>query len=136
MKLSQRSWLPFVTLALLALAATVTSIGHDFTYDDRGVIFENTRVHSMLHIPQLFGETYWPPRYGGDGYRPFVLLLFTLQWVAAVQHTCAQPGVTSRRHPGTQHQQIHDLGAPELRAVIGDERRVLVGFDRNQTRYW
>ena len=83
MKLSQRSWLPFVTLALLALAATATSIGHEFTYDDRGVIFENTRVQSMLHIPQLFGETYWPAKYGGDGYRPIVMTLFTLQWVAA-----------------------------------------------------
>ncbi|MEO8335302.1 MAG: glycosyltransferase family 39 protein [bacterium] len=83
MKLAQRSWLPFATLALLALAATATSIGHDFTYDDRGVIFENTRVQSMLHIPQLFGETYWPAKYGGDGYRPIVMTLFTLQWVAA-----------------------------------------------------
>ncbi|MEO5814899.1 MAG: hypothetical protein ABIT20_06430 [Gemmatimonadaceae bacterium] len=83
MKVAQRSWLPFVTLALLALAATATSIGHDFTYDDRGVIFDNTRVHSMLHIPQLFGETYWPAKYGGDGYRPIVMTLFTLQWVAA-----------------------------------------------------
>jgi len=78
MKPAQRSWLPFVTLALLALAATATSIGHDFTYDDRGVIFENTRVHSMLHIPRLFEETYWPPKYGGDGYRPIVMTLFTL----------------------------------------------------------
>ena len=66
MKLAQRSWLPFVTLALLALAATATSIGHDFTYDDRGVIFDNPRVQSMLHVPQLFRETYWPAKYGGD----------------------------------------------------------------------
>ncbi|MDB4892785.1 MAG: Tetratricopeptide repeat protein [Gemmatimonadetes bacterium] len=80
MKLAQRSWLPFVTLALLALAATATSIGHDFTYDDRGVIFDNPRVQSMLHVPQLFRETYWPARYGGDGYRPIVMTLFTLQW--------------------------------------------------------
>lgn len=83
MTLAQRRWLPFITLALLALAATATSIGHDFTYDDRGVIFENARVHSMLHVPRLFGETYWPEQYGGDGYRPIVLTLFTLQWVAA-----------------------------------------------------
>ena len=50
MRAAQRRWLPFATLALLALAATATSLGHDFTYDDRGVIFENTRVHSMLQI--------------------------------------------------------------------------------------
>ena len=83
MREAQRRWLPFATLALLALAATATSLGHEFTYDDRGVIFENTRVHSMLHVPRLFTETYWPARYGGDGYRPIVMLLFTLQWVAA-----------------------------------------------------
>ena len=82
-----------MTLALLALAATVTSLGHDFTYDDRGVILENTRVHAMLHLPRLFGETYWPVKYGGDGYRPIVMTLLTLQWVAGngapwVFHLC------------------------------------------------
>ncbi|MEP7000678.1 MAG: hypothetical protein ABI969_09380 [bacterium] len=79
---AQRRWLPVTTLALLALAATATTIGHDFTYDDRGVIFENDRVHSLSHLPRLFIETYWPAKYGGDGYRPIVTSLFTLQWVA------------------------------------------------------
>jgi hypothetical protein len=93
MREAQRRWLPFVTLALLALAATVTSMGHDFTYDDRGVILENTRVHGMLHLPRLFAETYWPVKYGGDGYRPIVMTLFTLQWVVGngapwVFHLC------------------------------------------------
>ncbi|MDB4912923.1 MAG: Tetratricopeptide 2 repeat protein [Gemmatimonadetes bacterium] len=83
MTASQRRWLPVATVALLALLATVTSIGHDFTYDDRGVIFENERVHSMLHLPRLWLETYWPAKYGGDGYRPIVMTLFTLQWTAA-----------------------------------------------------
>jgi len=79
----RRRWLPPATVALLALAATVTSIGHDFTYDDRSVILENERVHSFAHIPRLFLETYWPPYYGGDGYRPFVTTLFTLEWLTA-----------------------------------------------------
>ena len=78
-----RRWLPAATLVLLALAATVTTIGHEFTYDDRSVIFENDRVHSLAHLPHLFAETYWPARYGGDGYRPMVMSLFTLQWVTA-----------------------------------------------------
>jgi hypothetical protein len=80
---SRRRWLPPATVALLSLAATVTSIGHDFTYDDRSVILENKSVHTLAHIPQLFAETYWPAFYGGDGYRPFVTTLFTLQWIAA-----------------------------------------------------
>src|SRR5258708_18926641 len=78
-----RRWLPVATLALIALAATATTVGHDFTYDDRGVIFENDRVHSLRHAPRLFNETYWPAKYGGDGYRPIVMSIFTLQWVAA-----------------------------------------------------
>ena len=80
---TQRRWLPFASLIVLALAATVTSLHHEYTYDDRAVILENERVHSMLHLPQLFAETYWPPKYGGDGYRPIVMTLFTLQWVVA-----------------------------------------------------
>ena len=78
-----RRWLPPATVALLSLAATVTTLGHDFTYDDRSIILENARVHSFAHIPQLFAETYWPAYYGGDGYRPLVTSLFTLQWIAA-----------------------------------------------------
>lgn len=78
-----RRWVAIATIALLALAATVTSLAHEFTYDDRGVILENDRVHSLEHMPQLFVETYWPAKYGGDGYRPIVTSLFTLQWVAA-----------------------------------------------------
>ena len=80
---ARRRWLPPATVALLSLAATVTSIGHDFTYDDRSVILENDRVHTFAHIPRLFIETYWPPYYGGDGYRPLVTTLFTLEWVSA-----------------------------------------------------
>ncbi|CAN5365395.1 tetratricopeptide repeat protein [soil metagenome] len=83
MTTARRRWLPPATVALLSLAATVTSAGHDFTYDDRSVILENARVHSLAHIPQLFAETYWPAYYGGDGYRPLVTSMFTLQWVAA-----------------------------------------------------
>jgi len=75
---ARRRWIPVATLALLALAGTVTTIGHDFTYDDRAVVFENGRVHALSHLPRLFIETYWPPKYGGDGYRPIVMSLFTM----------------------------------------------------------
>lgn len=82
MTLAHRRWLAPATVALLSFAATVTSIGHDFTYDDRSVILENVRIHSFAHIPKLFTETYWPAYYGGDGYRPLVTTLFSLQWLA------------------------------------------------------
>ena len=77
----RRPW-PAATVALLALATTITTLGHDFTYDDRGVIFENERVHSLAHLPHMFVETYWPPKYGGDGYRPVVMVMYALQWAA------------------------------------------------------
>ena len=76
-----RRWLLPATVALLALAACVTSIGHDFTYDDRYVIMMNERVHSLSGFWRFFAQSYWPPKYGGDGYRPMVILLFAVQWV-------------------------------------------------------
>ena len=76
-----RRWLLPATVGLLALAACITSIGHDFTYDDRYVIMLNDRVHSLRGFWRFFAQSYWPPKFGGDGYRPVVILLFTLQWV-------------------------------------------------------
>jgi hypothetical protein len=78
----RRDRLAPATVALLALAATVTSIGHDYTFDDIYVIRNNARVHALGTIWKLFGQTYWPPQLGGDGYRPITMVLFTLQHVA------------------------------------------------------
>src|SRR5215212_4129951 len=77
---TRRRLLP-ATVALLALAACITSIGHDFTYDDRYVIMMNDRVHTLRTFWRFFEQSYWPPKFGGDGYRPMVLLLFAMQWV-------------------------------------------------------
>ena len=76
-----RRWLLPATVALLALAACITSLGHDFTYDDRYVIMMNDRAHSLRAFWRFFAQSYWPPKFGGDGYRPVVILLFALQWV-------------------------------------------------------
>ena len=76
-------WLLPTTVALLALAACITSIGHDFTYDDRYVIMMNDRVHSLRSFWQFFAQSYWPPKFGGDGYRPLVILLFAVQWAVS-----------------------------------------------------
>ncbi len=82
----RQRWLAASSVAALALMATITSIGHEFTYDDRGMIFENPAVHALRHIPRLFAETYWPMKYGGDGYRPVVTTIFALQWAASHGH--------------------------------------------------
>jgi 4-amino-4-deoxy-L-arabinose transferase-like glycosyltransferase len=76
-----RRHLPAVGVALLALAATITSLGHDFTYDDRYVILANDLVHHLRGLGALWGQTYWPEKFGSDGYRPVVMTLFTVQWV-------------------------------------------------------
>jgi hypothetical protein len=77
-----RRHLPSLGIALLALASTITSIGHEFTYDDRYVILTNGRVHKMAGMLALWTQSYWPPAFGSDGYRPIITSLFTLQWVA------------------------------------------------------
>lgn len=76
-----RGWVSPATVALLALLATVTSIGHDFTFDDVYVIMTNDRVHHLAGVWKLFAQSYWPPNLGGDGYRPVVMVFFALQWV-------------------------------------------------------
>lgn len=76
-----RRWLLPASVAILALAACITSIGHDFTYDDRYVILLNDRVHSLRHFWRYFAQSYWPPKYGGDGYRPMLILTFAVEWV-------------------------------------------------------
>jgi protein O-mannosyl-transferase len=77
---SVRRWLFPATVAVLALAACVTSLGHDFTYDDRYEILMNDRVHTLRSFWRMFQQSYWPPKFGGDGYRPIVILLFASQW--------------------------------------------------------
>ena len=77
-----RGWISPATVALLALLATVTSVGHDFTFDDMYVIMTNDRVHHLAGVWKLFAQSYWPPDLGGDGYRPVVMVLFALQWAA------------------------------------------------------
>ena len=76
-------WIAPGIVALLALAACVTSLGHDFTFDDRYVILLNDRLHTLHGWWRLFGETYWPETIGGDGYRPLVTTLFALQWAVS-----------------------------------------------------
>jgi hypothetical protein len=79
--MTRRSWIAPAIVALLALAACVTSLGHDFTLDDRYIVQLNDSVHTLHGWWRLFGQTYWPAAIGGDGYRPLVMTLFAAQWV-------------------------------------------------------
>jgi hypothetical protein len=80
MTLTRRHWL-LLSVAGLALAASVTSLGNAFAYDDNLAILINPRAHT-LHAPwQAFAESYWPKERGGGLYRPLTILLFALQWL-------------------------------------------------------
>jgi tetratricopeptide (TPR) repeat protein len=69
-----------LSIALLALAASITSIANGFAVDDRAVIELNTHVHSLSTWWRLFGEGYWPTSAQAGLYRPLTMLGFTIQW--------------------------------------------------------
>jgi len=67
----------------LALAASLTSLGNGFAYDDQFIIVTNPRVHQLAGAWRFFGQTYWPPERGTGLYRPLTILLFAVQWAVA-----------------------------------------------------
>ncbi|MEO8030625.1 MAG: hypothetical protein ABJC74_05245 [Gemmatimonadota bacterium] len=69
-------------IALLALAASVTSLGNGFAYDDVHIIVNNPHVHSLAQPWHRFAEQYWPPEVGVGLYRPVTILLYAMQWAA------------------------------------------------------
>jgi hypothetical protein len=68
------------TVALVAMSATVTSLGNAFTYDDIPIIATNARVHSLSSWWTLFASSYWPPSFGESLYRPLSMLSYAAQW--------------------------------------------------------
>ena len=71
------------SVVLLAVAASATSLGNGFTYDDVPIIKENGRVHALSNALRIFAQTYWPPSEGEGLYRPLTSLGFLAQWVAS-----------------------------------------------------
>jgi tetratricopeptide (TPR) repeat protein len=70
-----------LAVALLAIAASATSLRNGFTYDDRWIILENGRVHELRALWRYFEESYWPMKNGAGLYRPLVIFAYTLQWL-------------------------------------------------------
>jgi len=71
---------PALSLALLAIAASVRGIFNEFTYDDRPVILDNPSMHDLHGWWRAFATSYWPQNWGGDGYRPLTVLAFKLEF--------------------------------------------------------
>jgi hypothetical protein len=77
--LSRRGWLALSVVGL-ALAASLTSLGNGFAYDDNLAILINPRVHTLASPWDAFAQSYWPVDRGGGLYRPLTVLLFAGQW--------------------------------------------------------
>jgi hypothetical protein len=71
---------PALAIALLALLASVTSLGNGFAYDDRWIIVDNLHIHSFTAPWKFFSETYWPVKNGAALYRPLTITLYSMQW--------------------------------------------------------
>ena len=70
-----------IALACLALLASGIGLWNQYAYDDRYIVAFNTRVHGLHGWWHLFAQSYWPVNAGGDGYRPFTMLAFAVEWV-------------------------------------------------------
>ena len=72
--------LPLIALVLIVLAASGTSLGNGFAYDDLLIVRDNQQIHSLGDMAFDFVQGYWPQEHGGALYRPLTLVLFSLQW--------------------------------------------------------
>lgn len=68
------------SIAALALAASLNGLWNDFTYDDRHIVLANHYIRPLSRAWTLLVLPYWPIESGGDGYRPFTLISFAIQW--------------------------------------------------------
>ena len=66
-------------IALLALASSAVGIVNRFTYDDRYIIELNPAMRTLHGWWRVFQTSYWPRDWGGDGYRPLIVLAFKLE---------------------------------------------------------
>ena len=73
-------WLLAAAIAGLALAASANSVTNGFTYDDIYLIQRSPRLHTMAGWWREFAHTYWPEDAGGDGYRPFTIIAYRIEW--------------------------------------------------------
>ena len=72
-------WLTLSLLAI-ALAASASGLGNGFVFDDRPIVVDNFRVHTLVGLWHSFAEPYWPPEVGAALYRPVTIVLFRLEW--------------------------------------------------------
>jgi len=73
-------WLLAAVIAALALAAAANSVFNGFAYDDIDLIERSARIHTMDRWWREFARRYWADISGGDGYRPFTIIAYRIEW--------------------------------------------------------
>jgi hypothetical protein len=69
-----------LSVAFLAFASSVSGIFNGYTYDDRYIVELNPAMKGLAPWWRAFAESYWPRDWGADGYRPFTILFFKIQY--------------------------------------------------------
>ncbi len=76
-----RGWFGLL-VALVAVTASVTTLRNSYAQDDFGIVIDDERLHSPVTWHRILSETYWPPPYPRDLYRPLTSLLIGAEfWV-------------------------------------------------------
>lgn len=75
-----RIWVLGLSVALLAIAASIAGLGNQWAQDDMPLIWKNPAMHSLASIPDFFQQPYWPKPFSQDLYRPLALTTFALEW--------------------------------------------------------
>ncbi len=72
---------PWAAFAVAALVH-VGSLSNGFANDDRDIVLENERVHSLARLPEAVSMPYWPIEFGADMglWRPATTAAYALQW--------------------------------------------------------
>jgi tetratricopeptide (TPR) repeat protein len=64
----------------VALAASATSLGNGFVYDDVPVIQKDQRIHSLHDLRALLDAPFWGGDYRNTAYRPATSVALALDW--------------------------------------------------------
>ncbi|MCP4006528.1 MAG: hypothetical protein GY725_20310 [bacterium] len=70
-------WVP-LALVLLAALPFWPAVDGDFIEDDRPIIRDRIELRDVSHIPEFFGQTYWPGGQQGGLYRPLSVSSYAL----------------------------------------------------------
>lgn len=73
-------WMLAGVIGILALAASGNSVANGFAHDDVHLILRPQRIHTLDGWWRELARSYWPESWGGEGYRPFTIIAYRVQW--------------------------------------------------------